>query len=76
MKIPESDPNIDLKTGLPRIAPHPAAELAATVFADSTMNEAKAPRISHREAIIEVCLRYNLPSIAMRDILEAAGETL
>jgi hypothetical protein len=29
-----------------------------------------------REAIIEACLRYNLSAIAMRDILEAAGETL
>ena len=29
-----------------------------------------------RAELIAVCLRYNLPSIVMRDILEAAGETL
>lgn len=33
-------------------------------------------RISRREAIIKACLRHNLSSLAMRDILEAAGETL
>ena len=40
--------------------------------------EQDAPRKwdDERAELIAVCLRYNLPALVMRDILEAAGETL